>query len=319
MRLLLRTDTHWSEYSSIIRDMGDKYSIRLEHCINSINWSERLAEEKKCDEIIDLGDFFDTNKCTDTEITALSEIQWAKLPHRFLVGNHEISSKDREINSVNIFRLLGFDIITEPKMIEDKNFTLCYLPYMFEFPTISELFPTDKERIIFSHNNIIDKAFAKEGVNPVDIKNNCRLFLNGHLHNKFTDGNIIVLGNFTGQNFSEDNINRHYAYILDTDTCQLEKVENPYAFNFYKIKYGDNIKLRPNAVISINCKESEVEAVKEKYKDCIAIKINIIPEIKKVETQDIIKINHLQSLVDYMIDKFGDSKELQEELSKIIQ
>ena len=319
MRLLLRTDTHWSEYSSIIRDMGDKYSIRLEHCINSINWSERLAEEKKCDEIIDLGDFFDTNKCTDTEITALSEIQWAKLPHRFLVGNHEISSKDREINSVNIFKLLGFDIITEPKMIEDKKFTLCYLPYMFEFPTISELFPTDKERIIFSHNNIIDKAFAKEGVNPVDIKNNCRLFLNGHLHNKFTDGNIIVLGNFTGQNFSEDNINRHYAYILDTDTCQLEKVENPHAFNFYKLKYGENIKLRPNAVISINCKESEVEAVKEEYKDCIAIKINIIPEIKKVETQDIIKINHLQSLVEYMTDKFGDSKELQEELSKIIQ
>ena len=47
MKFLICGDVHWSEFSSILRKMGDKYSKRLENLINSINWVEEQAKEIK--------------------------------------------------------------------------------------------------------------------------------------------------------------------------------------------------------------------------------------------------------------------------------
>ena len=51
MKILIRTDVHWCKFSSVIREIDDKYSVRLKHLINSVNWTERLAEEQGCDMI----------------------------------------------------------------------------------------------------------------------------------------------------------------------------------------------------------------------------------------------------------------------------
>ena len=59
MRILLYTDNHFCTNSSIIRKNGEKYSIRLENQIKSVNWAEQLGIEKNCDMVIHLGDFFD--------------------------------------------------------------------------------------------------------------------------------------------------------------------------------------------------------------------------------------------------------------------
>ena len=37
MKVLLYTDNHFSQYSSILRNRGERYSIRLENQIKSIN------------------------------------------------------------------------------------------------------------------------------------------------------------------------------------------------------------------------------------------------------------------------------------------
>ena len=89
MKLLLYSDPHWCEYSSIIRSRGEKYSTRLENEINTINWVQRLAEDKNCNRIICLGDFFDKESLNSEEISALSEIRWSSIPNYFIVGNHE--------------------------------------------------------------------------------------------------------------------------------------------------------------------------------------------------------------------------------------
>ena len=51
MKICCFGDTHWSEYSSILRSMGEKYSTRLENLIKSVNWVFNTALEKKCDEL----------------------------------------------------------------------------------------------------------------------------------------------------------------------------------------------------------------------------------------------------------------------------
>ena len=299
-KILIRTDIHWSQYSSIIKENGDKYSIRLEHLIDSVNWSERLAEQYDCDLILDLGDFFDSTKINHTEVSALSEVKWSTIPHTYIVGNHEINSKDRELSSLNILKLLGFNIITEPTTVEEDKYILCYLPYMFEYPTLEELFPTNKKRIVFSHNDVEGVVLGgytfDKGFSLIDISKNCELFLNGHIHAKGIFGNMINLGNLCGQNFGENNC-PHNAYILDTETLDLQEYENPYSFNFYKIDCTKTVKFpkfKNNPVLNIKCSEDTVEEVTEKLKgieDLVARKIILVPKVleqEEIEEVDII-------------------------------
>ena len=42
MKIGIVGDIHWSRYSSILRQRGDKYSVRLENCIKSINFLQCL-------------------------------------------------------------------------------------------------------------------------------------------------------------------------------------------------------------------------------------------------------------------------------------
>lgn len=323
MKVLIYTDVHWSQNSSIIRDMGDKYSIRLEHLIDSINWAENLAIENNCDMVLNLGDFFDRSTCNGMEIAALSEIKWANIPHKVLVGNHELISKNTELSSVHMLKLLGFDIITKPEMIDIDKYTLCFLPYMFEYSSIKDIFPTDKERIVFSHNDITGLAFSTKGFDREDIKKNCRLFVNGHLHNRSQYDNLYNIGNLCGQNFGEDGTT-HNAYILDTDTNRIQAFENPYSFNFYKLDFTQKINwpnLKPNPVLSIKCCDN-IEEISEHIDKIVpvAVKYIIVPKTTEVqqETEDIIQIDHLQSLREYIFNKLGEDDIIKEEVGKLI-
>lgn len=78
MKIFIYADPHWSQYSSILRQRGERYSKRLENLIDSVNWVERTAEEQECSKIVCLGDFFDKAELNAEELTALSEVKWSK-------------------------------------------------------------------------------------------------------------------------------------------------------------------------------------------------------------------------------------------------
>ena len=65
MKIVVCGDIHYSKTSSIVRGRGIKYSDRIENCLKSINWFERLALENRCDIVVYLGDFFDKNSFKD--------------------------------------------------------------------------------------------------------------------------------------------------------------------------------------------------------------------------------------------------------------
>ena len=94
---------HFSEYSYILRTAGRKYSTRLENCIESINWAEEVTSD--CYMTIYLGDFFDKSSLNASELTALSEIEWNKTQHYFLVGNHELGINDLTISSAHVLNI----------------------------------------------------------------------------------------------------------------------------------------------------------------------------------------------------------------------
>jgi DNA repair exonuclease SbcCD nuclease subunit len=275
MKYLILGDVHFCEYSSIIRSEGEKYSIRLENLIASINWAENLALEQKCDEIICLGDFFNAPDLNSREITALQEIVWAPIPHTFIVGNHDASTKSLKYNSIMALKNNGFKIISEPELttISDTNGIqqLLFLPYITENADVSlKDYPinTNYPCIILSHNDIKGIQYglveSKHGFSVDEIDELGHLFLNGHIHNgsQFAKKGFN-LGVLTGQNFKEDAFKyQHQIAILDTIDNSLEFIENPYAFNFYIITINTLLDLKQfeeiknNAVLSIKCDEN---------------------------------------------------------------
>ena len=350
MKICIYADNHWSQYSSIVRQRGDKYSLRLENQIKSINWVESLAITQCCDMVVHLGDFFDSSNLNSEEITALKEIRWANdIPHYFIVGNHEIGTRNLEFNSVNVLTNNSpFELMDE---IESLNFAdkleLVFLPYVFESDrkSLSEtLKPKNCCRIIFSHNDIkgiqMGKFQSKEGYEISDIQANCDLFINGHLHNgeKVAD-KIINCGNLTGQNFGEDASKyEHVALILDTDTMRIAVFENPYAFNFYKLDFYTNndidsinaTHIKPNAVCSIKCAEKDLHYLKVRFgnekddlipKNCnvIASRFIVVPESSdKTEiVEHLSDVDHLKLFKDYILETLGSNETVLSELAEV--
>lgn len=349
MKLLIYADPHWSAYSSIIRSRGKKYSIRLENLIDSINWLEKLAFEKCCEEIICLGDFFDKESLNSEEITSLQNINWEQpglIGHTMLVGNHEMGRSDLEYSSMHVFKQNKFKVINKPIFVEDSDsgFTdidILYLPYILDSnrKPLKDYFPSNerhRKRIVFSHNDIagvqMGRFISTSGFSVEEIEENCDLFINGHLHNgeKITD-KIINLGNLTGQNFSEDAYKyKHHVMILDTGTLDYELIENPYAFNFYKINAIDeqpdlSSDVYKNAVVTLTCNEIHVDYWKQQLNDCsniIASRI-LIERHKQSETDakldDLQASDHLEQFKNYVLSTIGDSNVVKEELIEILK
>ena len=191
-----------------------------------------------------------------------------------------------------------------------------------------------KDDIILSHNDIAGFNFggfiSKDGFDINEIKNNCRLFLNGHLHNSsFLDKNILNVGNLCGQNFSEDASKyKHGAWLLDTEDTSLIFYENPYSFNFYKLEWSEDIdkdlnKLKSNSCIVVKCESKHQKELKEKIDknpNIINSRILIFEKNITSDKNDIIKldkVDHLKLFCDTVHEYIGNTEVVNNELSEV--
>lgn len=331
MKIGIVGDIHFSEYSSILRTRGNKYSTRLENCITSINYAENLTNN--CDLVVYMGDFFDKSSLNASELTALSDIYWNGTDHIFLVGNHEMGINNLLFSSAHVLNPVAeATIMDEPIKYDWDGCEICFLPYVLEEDrkeSVNDYFGTKSEkRIIFSHNDIagiqMGQIISRAGFDIADIEANCDLFINGHIHNgsKVTD-KIINVGNLTGQNFSEDGFRYdHVVLILDTNTLRCEVYENPYAINFYKIENISDIdRIDKTAVITVKTTEDKVSEAKsliENNKNIIASRV-IIDFTKNKEKADIksLSVDHIDEFRKFVLSEIGDTDLIREELDII--
>ena len=337
MKICVYADPHWSQYSSILRSRGKKYSTRLEGLIDTMNWVEEISEEHGCDAILCLGDFFDKPSLNAEEITALKEVHWNKsINHYFLVGNHEMGSNDLIFNSTNVLDFTVFDTPYK-KDYDDMETQICVLPYILERnrDTIQDYFgDTQYRRIIFSHNDVkgiqLGLVESQTGFELSDIRNNCDYFINGHIHNAgtlFSDStNYFNLGNISGQNFSEDATRyRHCALIIDItkEGISMDFYENPDAFNFYKLIEDEYTYIEyRNAVVSLKISESKVEKAR-KYLSDKTIELRILTEYEHEESSEeyeekIESSDYLNKFVQYVFSNIGNNELISDELMKVI-
>lgn len=348
MKIAICGDIHFCKNYSIINQRGADFSKRLENCIKSINWFEGIAKQNNCDLEVFLGDVFDSASLDDETITAINYICWNDIPKAAVVGNHESSSADLIYNSLNVLtKLANFSIYAQPTVVyptinnKATDLQLCYLPYLLERDRkpLAECLTnneTGAKRIIFSHNDIngiqLGPIISKTGFTIEEIETNCDLFINGHLHNgqKITD-KIINLGILTGKDFGEDaNKYAHNVLILDTDTLKYEYIENPYAFNFYKLEILKKAdlekfkKLKNNAVVSIKCVPefaNDVKKIIEEQKTSICAHRMIIAQadtksVAVLDAADLTK-DHLAKFIECCKEKLDNTDILDQELAEI--
>ena len=129
----------------------------------------------------------------------------------------------------------------------------------------------------------------------------------------------------TGANFSENAFKyKHQIAILDTDTLKLEFIENPYAFNFYKleVKSKDDLKVLNtlhNAVVSIKCSSDLLPLVKESLSNVIESRVTVINETVKAETkEELVQVDHLKQFADYFLVKVDGNDDAKSEMAIII-
>mgnify|MGYP004442690361 CR=1 FL=1 len=201
-----------------------------------------LFSSKDCECVVCLGDLTDKPDLTSEEITALSKC--GLKDHVMIVGNHCRSDKDGNINSLSIFN----DVISKPEIRQYGSCRVLFLPYNSTTYDLSEFNNVD---LIFSHNDIkgynYGNAVSCSGYELEDILGNCKLFINGHLHNGgwLVKDRIVNLGQLSGMNFSSCGGEWEPSVgILDTETLNLEIISNPEAYRFKKVEFGTLVKLK---------------------------------------------------------------------------
>lgn len=341
MKVLLYSDVHISAKESIVTKYGFKYTVRLEHLINSLNWAFRTAERLGCGATICLGDFMHKAQCTDMELTALLDINWSNMPNYFLCGNHESSVADLRYSTVNaIAQTTNNTVISDVSKITLDSADFYFIPYITEsdrMPLSEYLtdYDANKPNYIISHNDIADiclggfKTITGFSITDIETLPNST-FLNGHLHNSGWVGkNALNIGSISGHNFTNDSYAYSYGvWILDTVTGSLDFVENPYAFNFYKIEICtesdlDKLKLlKNNAVVSIKCEEKLVVKLREFLVDLPNIlesRIIVIKNYGEPEEDQVLDltVDHLARFIECCKANIESTPLLDDEIAQV--
>lgn len=325
MKILVIADNHYCEKSSVINGRKGKYSDRIQNQIETFKWVESFGLP-----VIHLGDFFDKSILKAEEVQAFEE---EIKPHlrpdsTYLLGNHEYNG------DFDLLNPLGTMLIRSPlETTLDAKLKVLFLP----FNSTEEDIKGDYD-IIFGHIGLKDIPFGAKGFDFEVINKHCKMFLNGHLHNRFYLGeNKWNIGSLTAQNFSDDCIDyRKGAVILDTDTLTLEFVENPYAFNFFKFTWADYLNKyqkdadlataisSPTSCISLSCKEGEKAKILESKVFEKVYYLRISEETaraakKEEDEQAVSSIDHIGKFRKSFIDKVGESPMVLEELGEIFR
>lgn len=335
MKICIFGDVHWSQYSSIVRQRGEQFSIRLENLIQSMNWVEDMTRKYSCGMCISLGDFFDNSTIDAESIAALREVEWNEIQHIVVAGNHEMARADNCYSSAIALSFFPFvHVMTTPNQLriydEENVCSLMFLPYVLEPDkcALDKTFVKYERNYLFSHNDLKDVNYgpfiSKTGFSVDDISAVCDRCFNGHIHNEGICGdNIINVGNLTGQNFSEDATKyRHKIIILDTETDDVVILENPYAMNFYKVDNLSDVR-KDNAVVTLKTSDVSQKENLKNMKNVIAYKV--IADVKKtskkaesVSGKDVINIDHLKMFSDYVHNNMGDTEIINQELSEVL-
>ena len=210
--------------------------------------------DNKIDVVFQMGDLFDRRKFINFNSLYLArkyffnKLKQHNIKLYTLVGNHDVAYKNTlEVNSPGLL-LNDYDnieIFEKFDTIEFDGVLVDIVPWICD-DNANDIFTKMKEskaQICFGHfeisgfemdrGNVCEVGIDKQSLNKYDV------VLTGHFHHKSTNGNITYVGTPYEMTWADWNDPKGF-HIFDTDTRQLEFVQNPFRM-FNKISYDDGV------------------------------------------------------------------------------
>lgn len=329
MKVAIITDTHFSfkKSNKIYHDYFEKFYS---------NVFFPTLEARRIDCVIHMGDAFDNRKGID-----YWGLEWAyrvfydrlndlNISLYQICGNHDVELKNS--NRYNAIDTLLRDYSNITRIVKSEEHKIDNLKCLF-VPWICkdnqketlDLIESTNSKVVFGHLELsgftlFPGVIQKNGHSKDIFKKFDRVF-SGHYHTKSDDGKVFYLGNPYQMYWSDVDDKRGFT-IFDTDTYELEFIENP--FEIYKrIYYSDldhkefdystlknkNIKI----VIQKKTNQSNYDSFIDKIlkEDIIDLKIvdtidvnDSLVDISEIDCEDTLTIlNKYIQQSDFSLDK----------------
>ena len=244
MKIGLITDTHWG-----VRNDNQAFIDMTVKFHNEIFFP--YIEENSIDTIIHLGDIVDRRKYISyTTLRAMNKhfidkCEANAIDLHILIGNHDVTYKNT--NDVNSMKELYSDNFNWYSVADEVNFDGCnilFLPWInpenYEH-SMKKIKGTTAE-IIMGHLEIAGCLMQRGMVNEhglnIDTFKNFDMVMSGHYHTRNLTKNVQYLGCPYELTWSDYHDPKGF-HVFDTDTRELEFVENP-THMFHKVFYDDS-------------------------------------------------------------------------------
>jgi DNA repair exonuclease SbcCD nuclease subunit len=249
MKILAYGDVHLHEFSEFSKINKRGYSNRVDLALKSIDWVYQKAIHNNVDLIINLGDMYEYPKTTNNTLASLLAMTLenlsnkTKIPHEFIIGNHDMVDKNHRYTSIKPISKFFNDVIDKNnfKQIRKLNSKFGYIciPYMEDYTEAFEFLKSisveDRKNIaIFGHFAVDDVRYTEDyAVKTVAKQSYFKDFkwsVFGHVHlRQLLDHNIIYPGSLLSHTFKD-------CVILDYDSNTFELLNNPWSPNFSTVE-----------------------------------------------------------------------------------
>ena len=243
MKIAIITDTHWGvrNDNSVFLDMNKKFldnhffpKIR-EHGVKTLIHAGDLVDRRK---------YINIQTANRLRTDFIEPIQLMGLDYHQILGNHDVYYKNtNQVNSIYEMYRDVFKIYENPMEIVVDGLPILLVPWInITNKEISiDALKRSNAKTCIGHLEIVGFEMQR-GIVSTHGEDR-RLFdrfyhtFSGHFHRRSNDGSIYYLGSHGQFTWGDYNDSRG-AYLYDTQTLELEFIENPYSM-FSKIFYDD--------------------------------------------------------------------------------
>jgi DNA repair exonuclease SbcCD nuclease subunit len=206
-------------------------------------------EQKHIGCVLHLGDVFDRRKYINFNTLKSSREYFfdrlSKYEVHMLAGNHDTYFKNtNDVNSPDLLlKDYNFNIIDTPTTIDIDGESILMMPWICadNYGVCMDAIKSSTARTLLGHLElagfVMHKGQTSEGGMDPKIFDKFDLVGSGHFHHRSRSKNIVYFGNPYEMTWNDFEDPRGF-HILDTETLELEFIENPYTM-FEKILYDD--------------------------------------------------------------------------------
>lgn len=271
--------------------------------------------------IFQLGDLFDRRKYISFQSLALCRRYFFDQLTRFniechtLLGNHDITFKNTlEVNSPELLLQEYMNNVLIYNKPQEWN-GVDIIPWICKDneTEIMDFIKRSTNSVCFGHFELagfeMDRGnICHEGMDA-SLLQKYDLVLSGHFHHKSNNGSIVYVGTPGEMTWADYNDERGF-HILDTETRQLEFIQNPLKM-FYKIQYNDD-EMYYNDIVNADYSHlagKYVKLVVEKRNNSFLFDtlIDSLTKVAPLEVSVVEDFSELTEDVDVNIDQAEDT------------